>query len=75
MRNLIHNATPMLLCVGDVPHVASFPEVRGGEGATGPVVCTECGAGMILVDVITVDRDVSWSSISFDRRQVRRYYS
>jgi len=61
-----------LLCNGDEPHYAPMPRVHT-DGPTGDVRCGECGEAMSVVDIITVDREASWASLSYLARG-RRYF-
>lgn len=60
------NARRMLLCKSDVEHLATMPRVST-DGVTGTVECEECGAAMVVVDILTVDRNPTWASLSYDR--------
>lgn len=73
----MHNPIPMLICTGFQEHTSSLPDVRGSAGATGPVICTECGEPMALVDLVIVRRasEISWSDINYERQRRRRYWS
>jgi hypothetical protein len=61
-----------LLCEGIEPHFSAMPSVYS-EGASGPVECIDCGAPMSVVDIITVEKRASWSSLNYLARG-RRYF-
>lgn len=66
-REMQYPAVRMLLCTGDIQHTAPMPRVRS-EGITSTDLrCEECGAAMVLIDVITVDRAPTLSSLAYDR--------
>ncbi len=69
-----YNAMRLLYCDGPTPHICGVPRISSDYGATGPVECAECGAGMSLVDVITVERHPTWGSLSFPRADHGDFY-
>lgn len=75
--DVMHNPVPMLICTGAQEHTSSIPDVRSSAGATGPVLCTECGEPMALVDLLIVRRasELTWSDIYYERQRRRRYWS
>lgn len=63
---------PALICNGDSSHYAPMPTVYA-DGIGGPVHCSECGATMSVVDIITVEPEADWSSLRHLSRG-RRYF-
>jgi hypothetical protein len=59
-------AVRALICTGDIGHVANMPRIHA-DGVTGDVRCEECGEPMHLVDIITVDRQPTWSQLQYNR--------
>lgn len=63
------NATRMLLCDGDrsgVQHAAPMPQIRAEGVSSSDIRCEECGSPMMIVDVLTIDRNPNLLSLVLD---------